>query len=43
MENLIINQQRENVVDTLNELYNDGKIYIMDNHLAASWCGSQKN
>jgi hypothetical protein len=42
MENLILKQQRENVVYTLNELYNDGKIYIMDNHLAASWCWSQK-
>lgn len=42
MENLIVNQQREDVVYALNELYNDDKIYIMDNHLAASWCWSQK-
>lgn len=42
LENLIANQQREDVVYTLNELYNDGEIYIMDNHLAASWCWVQK-
>ncbi|MFV0325952.1 MAG: UPF0489 family protein [Bacteroides xylanisolvens] len=26
----------------MNLLFNDGKFYIMDNHLAASWCWSQK-
>ncbi len=26
----------------LNLLFNEGKIYIMDNHLAASWCWLQK-
>lgn len=42
MENLIIKRQPENVVYTLNELYNNGNIYVMDNHMAASWCWSQK-
>jgi len=26
----------------MNLLFNDGKFYIMDNHLAAAWCWSQK-
>src|SRR6218665_3747831 len=26
----------------MNLLFNDGKVYIMDNHLAASWCWMQK-
>ena len=25
-------------IDTLNFLYNEGYIYVMDNHLAAGWC-----
>jgi hypothetical protein len=28
--------------DNVNLLYNENKIYIMDNHLAASWCWLQK-
>jgi len=28
--------------DNVNFLYNENKIYIMDNHLAASWCWLQK-
>lgn len=42
MQNLITNQLSENVVYTLNELYNIDKIYVMDNHMAASWCWSKK-
>lgn len=29
-------------VDNLNFLFNQGKFYIMDNHLAAAWCWLQK-
>ena len=42
MQNLITITNQENPVYTLNELYNDGKIYVMDNHMAASWCWSKK-
>lgn len=42
MENLIQIQQSADSIHTLNELYNDGKVYIMDNHMAAAWCWGQK-
>ena len=42
MQNLITETKVENPVYTLNELYNHGKIYVMDNHMAASWCWSKK-
>lgn len=42
MQNLITRTKPENPVYSLNELYNNDKIYVMDNHLAASWCWSKK-
>lgn len=42
MNNLIQNQKPESSTYTLNELYNSGKVYVMDNHMAATWCWSQK-
>jgi hypothetical protein len=34
--------QRHSGTWDLNLLYNEGKVYLMDNHLAASWCWLQK-
>ena len=42
MTNLIQEQRPNCSVYSLNELYNSGKVYIMDNHMAASWCWSKK-
>lgn len=28
----------ESLIDKLNLLYQEGKFYVMDNHLAAGWC-----
>ena len=38
----IINQQNSSNVYDLSTLKNDGKIFIMDNHMAAGWCWAQK-
>lgn len=32
----------ESLNENVNFLYNDGKIYVMDNHLCAAWCWLQK-
>ena len=35
-------KEQESSDSNLNFLFNDGKFYIMDNHLAAAWCWLQK-
>ncbi|PWJ97107.1 hypothetical protein BC749_108258 [Flavobacterium araucananum] len=42
METIIFNGKNHSGAYDLNLLCNQGKVYIMDNHLAASWCWLQK-
>ncbi len=42
MTNLICKNSPDNSVYSLNELYREDNIFLMDNHMAAAWCWSQK-
>lgn len=39
---IIVNQKGTSNTYDLSLLKNDGKVYVMDNHMAAAWCWGQK-